>query len=141
MGFGFTNEVDRAVTPTSCVHSDNVIGNPASLSDTRLKDNQQAVPLETLTSIFDAVETKEYDFRPPGTDIDGAPLPTERRVGFIADDVKAAISGEAWANVVGSKSVHDTEYLTLDYSRLVVLIWGVVKELRARVKELEMRGS
>ena len=125
------------MTPTSCCHSDNIIGNPASLSDARLKENQQNVPLDTLTGIFDAIETKEYDFRPPGKDIEGQSLPAERRVGFIANQVKAAILDEAWTNIVGSKPVCDEEYLTLDYSRLVCVLWGTVKELSARVAALE----
>ena len=88
MGLGFTKEIDRPVVPLAFVHSDCVFGNPASLSDTRLKANQQTVSVDTMTSIFDAIETKEYDFRPPGADVDGQPLPAERRVGFVADDVK-----------------------------------------------------
>ena len=39
-----------------------------------------------------------------GTDVDGAELPSERRVGFIADDVKAAIADSDWSNVVGAAS-------------------------------------
>ena len=86
--------------------------------------------------MFNSIETKAYDFRPPGTNIDGTPLPAERRVGFIADEVKAVLPAE-WTNIVSSKPVDDTEYLTLDYSRCVCLLWGVVKELRARVEKLE----
>ena len=44
MCLGCTKEVDRRVTPMSCVHSDYVVGDPSSLSDTRLKPNQQIVP-------------------------------------------------------------------------------------------------
>ena len=55
---------------------------------------------------------------------------------MIADDVKAVLSAE-WTNIVGSKPVNDEEYLTLDYSRLVCVLWGTVKELRARVAALE----
>jgi hypothetical protein len=89
-----------------------------------------------LTSIFNAIETKEYDLV-KGTDVDGAQLPSERRVGFIADDVQTAIAGSDWSNIVGAKTVNDTEYLTLDYSRLVCVLWGAVKGLSARVSILE----
>jgi hypothetical protein len=58
-------------------------------------------------------------------------------VGFIADDVQAAIAGSDWSNIVGAKTVNDTEYLTLDYSRLVCVLWGAVKGLCARVSILE----
>jgi len=40
-------------------------------------------------------------------------------------------------NIVGSKPVNGEDYLTLDYSRLVAVLWGAVKELRARVAALE----
>ena len=44
MGLGFTKEIDRPVVPLSFVHSDNVFGDAASLSDSRLKDNQKLSP-------------------------------------------------------------------------------------------------
>ena len=136
MGLGFTLETDPPTTPDSSVHSDNVIGDPASLSDTRLKLNQAVVPATDLTSIFNAIETTEYDLV-KGTDVDGAELPSERRVGFIADDVQAALANSGWSNIVGAKSVNDEIYKTLDYSRLVCVLWGVVKGLSARVSILE----
>ena len=136
MGLGFTKEVDKPVTASSLTHSDNIVGDPQSLSDTRLKRNQAIVPVTDLTSIFNAIEAKEYDLV-KGNDIDGTELPTERRFGFIADDVQAAIAGSDWSNIVGAKPVRDTEYLTLDYSRLVCVLWGVVKGLSVRVSTLE----
>ncbi len=136
MGLGFTLEIDRPVAPLAFVHSDNVFGDPSALSSQKLKDNQQTVSADTMTSIFDAVETKEYDFRPPGADVDGQPLPSERRVGFIADDVKAALP-ERWSNIVGSKHVAGEDYLTLDYSRLVCVLWATVKRTISRVAALE----
>ena len=81
------------MTPSSLLHSDNIVGDPASLSDTRLKHNQAIAPVTTLTSVFGCIETKEYDLVKTGTDVDGTELPNERRVGFIADEVKAAIAG------------------------------------------------
>ena len=72
-----------------------------------------------------------------GNDIDGTELPTERRVGFIADDVQAAIDGTGWSNIVSSKMKNNEDYLTLDYSRLVCVLWGHVKALTARVEALE----
>jgi hypothetical protein len=136
MGLGFTKEIDRPVATNSLVHSDNIVGDPSSLSDARLKHNQAIVPVTDLTSIFNAIETKEYDLV-KGTDVDGTELPTERRVGFIADDVQAAIDGSGWSNIVSSKMKNNEDYLTLDYSRLVCVLWGVVKGLSARVSTLE----
>ena len=43
------------------VHSDNVFGDPASLSDTRLKHNQALVPTATMSVIVDAVDPMAYD--------------------------------------------------------------------------------
>ena len=138
MGLGFSKEVERAVTPNSYVHSDCVIGDPSSLSDASLKSNRAAVPDATMAAIFDALEAKEYDLA-TGVDPDGAPLPTERRVGFIAQDVQQAIATHApqWTNIVGSKPVGDEELLTLDYSRLCTVLWGKVKQLEARLAALE----
>jgi hypothetical protein len=136
MGLGFTKEVDKPVIASSLLHSDNIVGDPSSLSDTRLKHNQTIVPLTDLTNIFNAIEAKEYDLH-RGNDIDGEELPKERRVGFIADDVQAAIDGSGWSNIVSSKMKNDVDYLTLDYSRLVCVLWGHVKALTARVLTLE----
>jgi len=62
----------------------------------------------------------------------------QRRVGFIAQDVQAAASGD-WACLLGSTPSDDPEetLLTLDYARLTTVLWGVVKELSARVAQLE----
>ena len=136
MGLGFTKEVDKAVTASSLVHSDNIVGDPQSLSDARLKSDEVVVPTDTLTSIFHAIETKEYDLH-RGTDLDGEELPTERRVGFIADDVQAAIDGTGWSNIVSSKMKNGEDYLTLDYSRIICILWGHIKVLTARVAALE----
>jgi hypothetical protein len=136
MGLGFTKEVDKPVIASSLLHSDNIVGDPQSLSDTRLKRNQAIVPVTDLTSIFNAIETKEYELV-KGDDVDGTELPSERRVGFIADDVQVAIAGSDWSNIVGAKMKNGEDYLTLDYSRLVCVLWGVVKGLYARVSTLE----
>ena len=90
-----------------------------------------------LASIFNAIETKEYDLIQPGTDINGDALPTTKRVGFIADDVKSALASEEWINIMGEKPVGDETMLTLDYSRMVTILWGVVKGLDARLTALE----
>ena len=136
MDLGFSKARDLPAAGMSCVHSDSVIGDPSSLSDTRLKENQQAVLLQTLASIFAGIETKQYDFHPPGANLDGTKLPSEHRIGFVADEGKAAV-GEEWTNILGSKPVNGTDYLTLDYSRLVCVLWSVVKDLTARVAALE----
>ena len=137
VGLAFTKEVDRPVRAMSLMHSDNVIADPGSPSDTRLQHNQTTILSATMSAIFDAFDPKVYDLQPVRADIDGQPLPLERRVGFIADEVKAAIAGEGWTNIIGSKPVKDDEYLTLDYSRLICVLWSTVEELRARVAALK----
>ena len=136
IGLGFSNEENKPVAGMAVVHSDNVFGDPASLSDTRLKQNQALVPTATLAATVEAVSPMVYDLISTGVDTDGQPLPAERRVGFIADDIKTVLPAD-WTNVVGSKPVNDDEFLTLDYSRLACVLWGTVKELRARVSALE----
>ena len=63
MGLAFSKDVSSPVTRVSMVHSDCVIGDPSSPSDSRLKHNQQPVPVEKLKNIFDSIETMEYDFK------------------------------------------------------------------------------
>ena len=59
---------------------------------------------------------------------------------MIADRVKAAIPAD-WTNCVGEKYVKGDNYLTLDYSRLVCILWGVVKSQKQRLDDLESRIS
>ena len=80
MGLGFTKEVVRPVAAMSLVHSDNVSGDPSSLSDPRLKQNQSIVPSTTMAAVFEAMELKVYKLETVGSDIDGQPLRLERRV-------------------------------------------------------------
>ena len=47
MGVGFAKETDRPVTPMPIAHPDNVVGDPSSLSDTRLKNKQPLVLITT----------------------------------------------------------------------------------------------
>ena len=105
-----------------------------STSDASIKEDAETISPTECRAIFDAVEAKRY-FR---TDIG------QRRVGFIAQDVQAAAADPDFACLVGSTLVPGTgdspasqELLTLDYARLTTVLWGVVKELSARVAELE----
>ena len=47
------------------------------------------------------------------------------------------MAGLPWTNIVGTRPMVDSDYLTLDYSRLVCVLWGVVKDLQSRVASLE----
>jgi hypothetical protein len=74
------------------------------------------------------VQVKTYE----RTDLAG------KRIGFIAQDVQGNLP-EEFANLVGTRPSEDAEdpFLTLDYSRLVTVLWGVVKNLQARIEALE----
>jgi hypothetical protein len=98
-----------------------------SSSDERLKTNVQDAPPEACQQVFDAVQVKTYE----RTDLAG------KRIGFIAQDVQGNLP-EEFANLVGTRPSEDgVPYLTLDYSRLVTVLWGVVKNLQARIEALE----
>ncbi len=115
-------------------------------SDSRLKDNQAAASLTQMMAIFDAVEVKTYD----RNDLLGQP-----RVGFIAQDLQVVCTGN-FAHIVGEGTIQSTataavdggepveeqpqtSFKTVDYSRLVTVLWGVCKDLKARVEILEAR--
>ena len=119
----------RVSQPPSCwVHSDNVYGDPGSLSDTRLKDQRTIVTGKQAQRILSQIEAFTYQ----RTDID------ERRLGLIADNVEESITELAIDNVVGSKYHHDgKEYKTLDYSRLVTLCIASINRLTQEVEDLK----
>ena len=81
-----------------------------NLSDRALKENVRAIPEEELQQTFDAVEPQLYDRIGAGKD----------QIGFVAQDVQA--SGKA-----------------LDYQKLSVVLWGIVKKLQKRVEKLEKK--
>ena len=87
-------------------------------------------------AIVDAVEAKKYTRNDTGED----------RHGFIAQDLEAVCSDPFFAHIVGSTPATDDEgediegaapIKTIDYSRLVALLWTTVRDLRSRVLELE----
>ena len=74
----------------------------------------------------------------------------EKRVGFIAQDLQAACAG-SFAHIVGSTTVTQEDaqgedipgtaqdLLTVDYARLVTVLWTTVQDLRSRVDYLEQK--
>ena len=109
-------------------------GNFSSNSDRSLKDNETPITVREAGLIIDTVEAKKYTRNDTGED----------RHGFIAQDLEAACTGN-FAHIVGSTPATDDEgeeiegeaIKTVDYSRLVALLWTTVKDLRSRVLELE----
>ena len=110
----------------SFVHSDNVIGDAASLSDKRLKEDVTSVSGAQALSVLSQIRGCTYE----------RPDLQERRLGLIADEVEEAIDQLAIDNVVGSKWHEGEDYKTLDYSRLVALLIPAVNKLAQEVKDL-----
>ena len=117
------------------IHSDNIDGDPNSLSDSRIKDNQALASQESLCKVFDAVNPKVYDRVE-------SEVPTHR-LGFIAQDVQAALSAHMpdVTNVISERPVGNENLLALDYSRLVCVLWGKVKHLEQEIVALKIDKS
>ena len=111
------------------VHSDNVIGDAASLSDARLKNEVTSVSGTQALSVLSQIQGCTYE----RADLD------QRRLGLIADQVEESITELGIDNVIGSKWHDGDEYKTLEYSRLVALLTPAVNALSAHVKGLETK--
>ena len=90
--------------------------------------------------MFDSVDVKTYERND---------LQHEKRIGFIADNFFDALP-EEFLSIVSEhtyqKPVEDGEPIPppqaikqLDYSRLVCILWGALKNTNKRVSELENR--
>lgn len=103
-------------------------GNVTAYSDERLKENIK--PIGNSVEMFEKIEAKRFDW------IDGG----KSDIGFIAQDVQAAglveVVKEAEKRDPDTGELQDTN-LTLDYSRMVSVLWDVVKELKAEIEELK----
>ena len=111
-------------------------GSFSSNSDRALKDGETPITVAEAGTIVDQVQAKKYTRNDTG----------ERRHGFIAQDLEAQCIDPFFAHIVGSTPATDDEgeeiggaapIKTVDYSRLVALLWTSVRELRSRVLELE----
>ena len=119
------------VLPQSNVftHSENIIGDPASLSDGRLKTERTELSSQQAQSVLNQIKSYTYERGDIG----------ERRFGLIADEVKSTVDQLAIDNVVPSKWHNDDHYKTLDYSRPVSLLTPAVNALAKRVEDLESK--
>ena len=97
-----------------------------NLSDKALKTNVRELSEKELQETFDAVEPRMYDRIEGGKD----------QIGFIAQEVQATPLGE---KVCKTKNLDGRELMTLDYQKLNVVLWGVVKSLQKRVEKLEKK--
>jgi hypothetical protein len=103
-------------------------GNVTAYSDARLKENITSIG--NSMEMFNQIDAKRYNWIDNG----------KNDIGFIAQDVKAAglveVVKEAEDRDPETGELFDT-HLTLDYSRMVSVLWDVVKELKAEVEELK----
>ena len=90
-----------------------------NLSDKALKRNVRDLSEKELQETFDAVEPRMYDRIEGGKD----------QIGFTP-------LGE---RVCKTKNLDGRELMTLDYQKLNVVLWGVVKSLQKRVEKLEKK--
>ena len=100
-----------------------------NLSDRVLKENIRTIPEEELQETFDAVDPRLYDRIGGG----------KEQIGFMAQDVQA--SGKLGATMCKTKNLDGRDLLALDYQKLSVVLWGVVKKLQKRVEKLEKKKS
>ena len=98
-----------------------------NLSDRALKENVRTIPEEELQETFDAVEPQIYDRIGGG----------KEQIGFVAQDVQA--SGKLGATMCKTKTLGGRELMALDYQKLSVVLWGVVKKLQKQVEKLEKK--
>ena len=105
----------------------NVVCNTSftNLSDSRVKTEMAEADVAELKQLFDSVEAKQYK-RPD--------MNEDLRLGFASND----FSGAKWKNLTGTARWSDgTEMITLDYSHLTSVLWGVCKGFQARLDEVE----
>ena len=96
-----------------------------NLSDSRVKTEMAEADVAELKQLFDSVEAKQYK-RPD--------MNEDLRLGFASND----FSGAKWKNLTGTARWSDgTEMVTLDYSHLTSVLWGVRKGFQARLDEVE----
>ena len=119
------------------IHSDNIIGNPSSLSDERSKDNVSSLDPSNCLSYCTTLQPSLYL----------QTLSNEVRTGLIAQEVQAQLT----AHSLPLTPVLDTKMASVDqespaeelmsmrYERLVPMLLGAVKALTQRIEELESK--
>ena len=107
-----------------------------STSDKALKDNVETLKIKDCTAILNAVDAMQYTRNDRN----------EQRVGFIAQDLQSACTGH-FEHIVGTtehhtrddqgETIEKRELLTVDYSRLVTILWTCLKDTNRRMSQLE----
>jgi hypothetical protein len=101
-----------------------------STSDARHKEDVQPLDAAECLAVAQALGPSKYI----RTDLGELATNEPRRVGFIAQEVQAALPG-TWSNIVGQSGFDGT--LTLDYAKLTPVLCGAIQALAARVAALE----
>jgi hypothetical protein len=63
----------------------------------------------------------------------------ETHIGFIAQDVEKVVKNTKFKNLVSEIEWNEQNILTLNYNKMISILWNVVGDLSARVKEFEKR--
>lgn len=99
----------------------------SDMSDARLKTDY--IPLQDCTRKLEQLQPVEFTWRP---DIFNADRAGTRDVGLVAQAVEGVLQ-----HVVGTMKVDDATYKTIRYEKIVPYLLQAIKELSARVHDLE----
>ena len=104
-------------------------------SDRQLKEDIRDADIHSIASVFDSMNVRTYKRNDYET--------TRTRIGFISQEVEAALPTE-FRNIVGEYKKEEEgkdpiALKTLDYSRLVCILWGVCKNQERQIEALTAR--
>jgi hypothetical protein len=111
---------DRSVSASSFI----------STSDISIKENVDDATLESCKALFDNVDVKTYN----RTDMPG------KRLGYIAQDIQQHLAPE-FANIISTHYSTTDPLLAVDYSRMICVLWKIVKDQEARLSLLEAKNQ
>ena len=101
-----------------------------STSDARFKADVQPLDAAECLAVAQALVPSKYI----RTDLGEVETNEARRIGFLAQDVRASLPAD-WSNIVGQSGFDGG--LWLDYAKLTPLLCGAIQALAARVAVLE----
>jgi hypothetical protein len=101
-----------------------------SSSDARLKTEVEALSVDECTRLVKAVTPCTYK----RIDMEGTPA----RIGYIAQDWDREMTG-GYKSIMGESENADGKLLTIDYSRVTVVLHGALLSALARIDALESR--
>ncbi len=130
--YEITSQPKVAISQQLSVASDvRIAGSLIDTSDSRLKTDVQALDSAKATRIIQSVEPKTYS----RTDMEAG-----RRLGCLADDIMTAcLENELYVSNLVSRT-GDGQYLGVDYSRLVSILWSVCRQQEERLQALEAKS-